>query len=195
MYYVYKTCGYVVSEYAQKGFLDTFDPLTTQSTQWKHWVSQLDLKTCLTCKDNHGKIYEMNEIPEEEPPVHPNCCCEIKEMQAVEAGQGTKDGRNGADWWVKNFGKLPDYYLTIKNMEDLGWRPGKSPVKYAPGKMITGGIYRNDNSHLPDAIGRIWYEADLNYYDGRRNGHRLLWSNDGLIFVTYDHYETFYEIV
>ncbi|MDL2247413.1 hypothetical protein LJC05_01600 [Bacteroides sp. OttesenSCG-928-J23] len=77
----------------------------------------------------------------------------------------------------------------------LGWKEGKSPVKYAPGKMITRGIYRNDNWHLPDAPGRIWYEADLNYYDGRRNGHRILWSNDGLIFVTYDHYKTFYEIV
>ena len=38
------------------------------------------------------------------------------------------------------------------------------------------------------------YEADVNYYEGRRNRHRVLWSNDGLIFVTYDHYSTFYEI-
>ena len=41
---------------------------------------------------------------------------------------------------------------------------------------------------------RYWYEADINYYEGRRNGHRVLFSNDGLIFVTYDHYLTFYEI-
>ena len=34
-----------------------------------------------------------------------------------------------------------------------------------------------------------------NYYEGKRNGHRVLWSNDGLMFVTYDHYETFYEII
>lgn len=45
------------------------------------------------------------------------------------------------------------------------------------------------------AAGRIWYEADLNYYEGRRNGHRLLFSNDGLFFVTYDHYKTFYELM
>lgn len=32
--------------------------------------------------------------------------------------------------------------------------------------------------------------GDIN---GKRNGHRLLWSNDGLMFVTYDHYVTFYE--
>lgn len=120
MYYVYKTCGYVISEYAHKGFLDTFDPLTTQSTHWKHWVSQLDLKTCLTCKDNHGKIYEVNEILDEQPPVHPNCRCKIEKIQAVGAGQGTKDGENGADWWIKNFGELPDYYIIKNDIKDLG---------------------------------------------------------------------------
>lgn len=41
---------------------------------------------------------------------------------------------------------------------------------------------------------RIWYEADINYTGGFRNGHRIVYSNDGLIFVTYDHYNTFYEI-
>ena len=44
----------------------------------------------------------------------------------------------------------------------------------------------------------------LRYYDQigllhpsrvEESGHRLLWSNDGLLFVTYDHYETFLEIV
>lgn len=61
--------------------------------------------------------------------------------------------------------------------------------------MLTGGMYNNKNKHLPDAPGRVWYEADINYYEGKRNKHRILWSNDGLIFVTYDHYETFYEII
>ena len=61
--------------------------------------------------------------------------------------------------------------------------------------MIMCGVYHNKNNHLPDMPGRIWYEADINYYEGRRNSHRVLWSNDGLIFVTYDHYETFYEII
>lgn len=46
-----------------------------------------------------------------------------------------------------------------------------------------------------NAPGRIWYEADLNYYSGKRNGHRVLWSNDGLMFVTYNHYESFIEVI
>lgn len=61
--------------------------------------------------------------------------------------------------------------------------------------MITEGIYHNRNGHLPDSPGRIWYEADINGYEGIRNRHRIVWSNDGLIFVTYDHYHTFCEII
>ncbi|MBR4868168.1 MAG: phage head morphogenesis protein, partial [Clostridia bacterium] len=70
----------------------------------------------------------------------------------------------------------------------------EKPSQFAPGKMLTMGIYLNKNDKLPQAPNRIWYEADINYTPGRRNRHRIVWSNDGLIFVTYDHYETFYEI-
>ena len=45
-----------------------------------------------------------------------------------------------------------------------------------------------------DNHGRIWYEADINYESGYRNDARILYSNDGLIFASYDHYTTFYEI-
>ena len=61
--------------------------------------------------------------------------------------------------------------------------------------MVTKGVYKNRNSHLPKTDGRIWYEADINYQSGFRNSQRIFFSNDGLIFVTYDHYKTFFEIV
>ena len=89
---------------------------------------------------------------------------------------------------------LPPYYLSAQDYELLGWNSGKAPVHYAPGKMMTRGVYYNTNGHLPSAPGRIWYEADINYYQGKRNAQRLLWSDDGLIFVTYDHYQTFIEV-
>ena len=61
--------------------------------------------------------------------------------------------------------------------------------------MFTNGVYNNLDKHLPDKSGRIWHEADINYTPGKRNKQRILWSNDRLIFATYDHYMTFYEIV
>jgi len=51
------------------------------------------------------------------------------------------------------------------------------------------------NEHLPEKPGRIWYEADINYSGGYRNSERILYSNDGLIFITLDHYRTFIEII
>ena len=61
--------------------------------------------------------------------------------------------------------------------------------------MLMGGVYKNVNGHLPNAPGRVWYEADINYTSGWRGSDRILFTNDGLIFVTYDHYETFKEVV
>lgn len=116
-------------------------------------------------------------------------------MKAIIAGNATKDGLNGADYELRQTGQLPNYYITPDELKKLGWRDGKRPSKYAPGKMFTRGEYENSNKHLPDALGRIWYEADINYTQGRRNRHRIVWSNDGLMFVTYDHYNTFYEII
>ena len=165
-----------------------------KSRNWKHWVAQLDLKTCVECCTMHGKIYSMNESVSPMPPLHWNCRCEIKPMNTINSGECSKAGHNGADWWFMHRGSLPEYYIYIDDLRALGWKKAKAPAKYAPGKMVFGGFYRNDDGHLPDAPNRIWYEADLNYYSGRRNGHRLVWSNDGLFFVTYDHYESFIEV-
>ena len=186
---------YLDFENTIKGKLDSFTPLTSTSENYKHWKSELDFRTCQHCKELNGKIFGMNEAPSTSPPLHYNCRCDIVPMDSIKAGNATKDGRNGADYRLKNFQKLPEYYITLSEAIKHGWQNGKSPAKYFPNKMIAGGIYKNQNHHLPDAPNRIWYEADINYYEGKRNRHRILWSNDGLIFVTYDHYQTFYEII
>lgn len=116
-------------------------------------------------------------------------------MEAIEAGGATNDGIEGADFWLKYYGHLPDNYISSAQLEELGWRKGDKPSKFFPGKMFGGDIYYNNEKHLPDKIGRIWYEADINYTVGRRNSHSIYWSNDGLIFVSYDHGYTFYEII
>ena len=195
-YFVRKTIVYYEEpSYTEKGLLDTFEPVTTQTKNHKTWRAILDLKPCIECRSRHGQIYQINEVVDPEPPLHNNCRCDIILLESIKAGNATKNGDDGADYWLKDFGTLPEYYVSSRDLEKLGWRYGKRPSKFAPGKMYSKGVYENSDGHLPDALGRIWYEADINYYEGRRNRHRVLWSNDGLIFVTYDHYETFYEII
>lgn len=116
-------------------------------------------------------------------------------MEAVEAGGATHNKLEGAYYWLKYYGKLPEYYISPEQLKDLGWNFGDRPSQYASGRMLGGSVYGNDDRILPTKPGRVWYEADINYTLGRRNLHRILWSNDGLIFVTYDHYRTFYEII
>lgn len=70
----------------------------------------------------------------------------------------------------------------------------ESLAEVLPGRVLGGKIYYNWNHKLPERAGRIWHEADFDYISGHRNERRLLYSNDGLLFVTYDHYESFYEI-
>lgn len=197
--FVRKVCGYVLTGkelfQAIKGKLDIFIPKTIPGTKWEQWKTGEDIKVCETCKRNQGQIYPTGQYPPKIIPVHLYCRCEIVPMKAIVAGNATKDGENGADYWLAYYGKLPDYYISKDELFNLGWGNGKVPAKFAPGKMLGGDIYYDKEGHLPEAEGRIWYEADINYYEGKRNSHRIIYSNDGLIFVTYDHGKNFYEIV
>lgn len=167
-----------------------------QSSSFKNWVAVMDPKTCIECKTLNGKIYTWYETPYPEPPLHQRGRCEIVPMKALYAGTATEKGYDGADWWLDRYACLPNYYITKNQAFNLGWRREKGNLhKVAPGKMITGGIYKNGNGHLPHKEGRVWREADINYTKGKRNKERIVFSNDGLIFVTFDHYETYYEII
>ncbi|HOZ85959.1 MAG TPA: ribonuclease domain-containing protein [Niabella sp.] len=94
--------------------------------------------------------------------------------------------------FVKQHQRLPDYYITKKEAREKGWNASDGNLCEAlPGRAIGGDVFGNREGNLPNASGRKWFEADLNYHCGRRNADRLLFSNDGLIYVTNDHYKTF----
>lgn len=160
----------------KRGALDSYDRSTVKSDYYKDWVTTLEERTCFVCRSQNGQIYEMSEIAMPQPPLHPNCRCKILPMEAVVAGNATKDGNNGADWWLKYFGVLPHYYITRDELIKLGWRDGNKLSKFAPNKMYCKGVYDNRDNHLPQVSGRIWYEADIHYTPGRRNRQRILWS-------------------
>jgi len=92
-------------------------------------------------------------------------------------------------------GGLPDNYITKAEARALGWDPKKGNLSdVAPGKSIGGDVFKNNEGILPNAPNRTWYEADINYTDGYRNSDRLIYSSDGLLYKTTDHYKTFTEI-
>ena len=183
--------------YEELSYLNTADlnGHTWESTRWLERKSIKDERRCRSCEEEHGKIISVREQSNYRVESHPNCRCYLTPLTVIEAGYATKDGINGADYWLYYKHKLPEYYLTKEQARALGWRNNKGNLAdVAPQKMIGGEPYYNENGHLPSASGRDWYEADISYTSGFRGKDRILYSNDGLIFVTCDHYETFYEI-
>ena len=93
--------------------------------------------------------------------------------------------------YLKEYGKLPDYYITKDEARKLGWEGGGLEA-YAPGKMIGGDRFGNFEGLLPKKSGRSWTEADIGTMrKTSRGSQRIVFSSDGLIYFTKDHYESF----
>ena len=107
---------------------------------------------------------------------------------------------NGVVDSITQTGALPSNYITKSQARAMGWSEGKALNNYVPGKALGGDVFANTNGVLPSANGRIWYEADVgvDYTMSRSNSknpaYRILYSNDGLIYGTYDHYDTVFQI-
>ena len=101
---------------------------------------------------------------------------------------------------ITQTGALPSNYITKSQARAMGWSEGKTLNNCVPGKALGGDVFANTNGVLPSANGRIWYEADVgvDYTMSRSNSknpaYRILYSNDGLIYGTYDHYDTVFQI-
>lgn len=93
--------------------------------------------------------------------------------------------------YIYTYDELPDNYMTKKEARALGW-DGGSLEPFAPGMVIGGDTFGNREGLLPDAPGRNYTECDIDTREAEKRGaKRIVFSNDGLIYYTEDHYETF----
>jgi ribonuclease T1 len=91
---------------------------------------------------------------------------------------------------LRHSGRLPQRYATKDEARAHGWRGGGLCTLW-PGHMIGGDVFHNFAGALPGGAGRRYFEADLDSNCAERGAKRLIYSNDGLLFVTVDHYNTF----
>ena len=97
--------------------------------------------------------------------------------------------------YIHTYGRLPNNFLTKKEALKLGWESEKGNLWDVTDKMSIGGDrFGNREGLLPKEEGRIYYECDVNYEGGYRGAERIVFSNDGLIFYTDDHYESFTQL-
>ena len=105
--------------------------------------------------------------------------------------RGTYTHRDDVALYLHIYGHLPDNFISKTKARKLGWSGG-SLEPYAPGKCIGGGEYQNLEGLLPEAPGRVYHECDIDTLGKKSRGaKRIVWSNDGLIYYTDDHYESF----
>lgn len=162
-----------------------------KSQNWFTYHLGLNKNHCETCSKLNNKIVDKSSTP----PIHIGCKCVLSPLKKVSIGKATEKGIEGADYWLKHFGTLPNYYITKEEAIELGWISRRGNLdEVAPGKMIGGSIYKNLDERLPEKIGRIWYECDIDYKGGYRNNFRIVYSNDGLMFRSDSHYINFIAI-
>lgn len=104
---------------------------------------------------------------------------------------GSYDSKEDVALYLHLYGELPPNYITKTEARKLGWNGG-SLERYAPGKCIGGDKFSNREGLLPKASGRVYYECDIGTLGASSRGaRRIVFSNDGLIYYTSDHYKSF----
>lgn len=110
-------------------------------------------------------------------------------LQQLIDENGSYTSKEDVALYIHTYGHLPSNFITKSEARELGW-DGGSVEDYAPGCSIGGDRFGNYEGILPE--GKKYTECDIDTL-GRssRGSRRIVFSNDGCIYYTDDHYETF----
>lgn len=151
--------------------------------------------------DNNEDVKE-EEVTEDDPteqqPTEEPSENETGENEQIEEAPqpaideyGTFTSKDDVALYIHTYGKLPQNFITKNEARDLGWEGG-GLEDYAPGKCIGGDYFGNFEGLLPEKKGREYTECDIDTLGKDSRGpKRIVFSNDGLIYYTDDHYESF----
>lgn len=115
---------------------------------------------------------------------------DVSDAKISETGSYTSKEEVAA--FLNEYGYLPDNYITKKEAKSLGWNSKEGNLgEVAPGKSIGGDYFGNYEGRLPQKEGRQYYECDIDTDGHYRNARRIIYSNDGLVYFTEDHYKSF----
>lgn len=125
------------------------------------------------------------KAPETDPP-------EASDEPALLDENGSYTTKDDVALYIHQYGHLPNNFITKKEAQALGWSGG-SLEPYAPGKSIGGSHFGNYEGLLPE--GHNYTECDIDTMGKNgRGAKRIVFSDDGLIFYTDDHYESFTQL-
>lgn len=90
--------------------------------------------------------------------------------------------------YIHTYHKLPSNYMTKKEATDKGYY--KNPKKN--GIMIGGDYFGNYEELLPPNDN--YYECDVDYKGNDRGKNRLIYTTDGTVYYTKNHYKSFTQL-
>ena len=132
-----------------------------------------------------------NMLLTEQEPEHPQEESQPQQQEQLPAidENGSYTSKDDVALYIHTYGHLPNNFITKNEARELGWEGG-SVEDYAPGCSIGGDRFGNYEGILPE--GKKYTECDIDTL-GRssRGSRRIVFSNDGCIYYTDDHYETF----
>lgn len=145
--------------------------------------------TVIISKGNEQPQQEQQEMLPEEGDETPDAPEDGADAAIDEDGSYTS--KEDVALYIHTYGHLPENFITKKEAQALGWNGG-SLEPYAPGKCIGGSRFGNYEGLLPAAEGRTYTECDIDTLGAdSRGAKRIVFSNDGLVYYTGDHYESF----
>lgn len=158
------------------------------------WLLALVMLFSLVGCGTDAPVQDETNLPQQEQQDVQNAPSEDADMPD-ETAQIDEDGayttKDDVALYIHTYGHLPDNFITKKDAQALGW-PGGSLEPYAPGKCIGGSRFGNYEGLLPEADGRTYTECDIDTLGAdSRGAKRIVFSNDGLIYYTEDHYKSF----
>lgn len=158
------------------------------------WLLALVMLFSLVGCGTDAPVQDETNLPQQEQQDAQNAPSEDADMPD-ETAQIDEDGayttKDDVALYIHTYGHLPDNFITKKDAQALGW-PGGSLEPYAPGKCIGGSRFGNYEGLLPEADGRTYTECDIDTLGAdSRGAKRIVFSNDGLIYYTEDHYKSF----
>lgn len=139
-----------------------------------------------------GKSTVETGIPENEATVMDMLTTVADETEPSISEDGTYTTKEEVSEYINLYGHLPSNFITKKEAKNLGWVSSEGNLnEVAPGMSIGGDYFGNYEGLLPEAKDRDYYECDIDFDGTYRNEKRIVFSNDGLIYYTEDHYESF----
>ena len=139
-----------------------------------------------------GKSTGETGIPENEATVMDILTTVADETEPSISEDGTYTTKEEVAEYINIYGHLPSNFITKKEAKNLGWVSSEGNLnEVAPGMSIGGDYFGNYEGLLPEAEDRDYYECDIDFDGTYRNQKRIVFSNDGLVYYTEDHYESF----